>query len=511
MIIQANQSKMFLFILTICAVNTVNVCSQGKFDYWPNIVLMFADDLGYGDLPAYGHPTSYAPNLDRLANQGLLFTQFYVANPVCTPSRASLMTGRHVPRTGVYPGVFYPSSTGGLPLNETTIAEVLKTVGYNTGLVGKWHLGVGKQGMYLPTKQGFDEYYGIPYTHDMCPCVTCFYPKDPCYYSCDTQFVSCPLFKDDTLIEQPTDFVTLSERYTSQARNFISKSVHEAKPFFLYFAFHHTHNPQFASKKFRNTTIRGAFGDSLAELDWSVGEVMQQLRESGIENNTFVFFTSDNGPCLVHLLNGGSAGPLKCGKGTTYEGGQRVPAIAYWPSRIQVGRTSHLATTLDLLPTIASIVGAPLPNVTIDGVDISSIIFKGEKSNRNTFFYYATYCKPEIGVYAVRYEQFKAHYYTAGESNSGRNNHDLDCRPSAKETVHSPPLLYNLNEDLSEQYDLSKDPKYASILSKIYEIKVKFEANMIWRESEIKNKKDPSVEPCCNAGCTPFPECCSCT
>lgn len=499
--------QVFCVCLFIVSVTFHRVC----FAVQPNIVILFADDLGYGDLPSYGHPTSDAPVLESLLKNGLRFTDFYAANPVCTPSRASLLTGRQPPRTGMYPGVLYPQSVGGLPLEEITIAELLKPLNYRTALVGKWHLGVGENNKYMPTNQGFDYYYGIPYTHDMCPCVTCFYPNDTCYYNCNTKVVSCPLFENTTIIQQPADFVTLADDLVIKAKQFIAESASSKQPFFLYYAFYHTHNPQFAGKQFRNSTVRGAFGDSLAEMDWSIGEVMAQLRDSGVEENTFVFFSSDNGPCLIFPFRAGSAGLLKCGKGTTYEGGQRVPGIAYWPGRIKPGVTREMASTLDLFPTIANITGATLPNVTLDGVDMSPILFGQGKGNRETFFYYPSFSQSFVGVYAVRYKQYKAHFLTQGNSNSGAKNHDEDCRPSAGMKPHAPPLLYDLYEDASEQFSLTGDASYHDVLSKIYDLKVKYEANMDWRASEIAKGFNASLEPCCNPGCEPFPACCQCS
>ncbi|XP_070577437.1 arylsulfatase A-like isoform X1 [Ptychodera flava] len=233
----------------------------------PNILIAFADDLGYGDLSCYGHPTSESPNIDKLAAEGLLFTQFYSANSVCSPSRAALLTARLPPRTGIWPGVFWPSSIGGLPHNETTIAALLKPLGYATTIIGKWHLGVGKNQTYLPTNYGFDSYYGIPYSHDMCPCLKCFYPGDACWDKCNTRSTSCPLYRNETIFEQPVDLTTLSKRYSIEARNFIARNAKSGTPFFVYYSTQHTHHPQFASKDFRNTTHRGTFGDSLAELD----------------------------------------------------------------------------------------------------------------------------------------------------------------------------------------------------------------------------------------------------
>ncbi|XP_033624366.1 arylsulfatase A-like [Asterias rubens] len=475
----------------------------------PNVVILFADDLGYGDLESYGHPTSVTPNLNNLSSNGLQFMQFYVTSPVCSPSRAALLTGRYQTRSGVWPGVFIPSSTGGLPHNEVTIAEILQPLNYSTAIVGKWHLGAGKDGNFLPIYQGFDEYYGIPYSHDMCFCSKCFYPNDRCFDNCDTQYSRCPLYHGKTIIEQPVDLVTLEKRYTSYAKEYISRNAQNKTPFFLYYAYQHTHHPQFASEEFRNSTIRGTFGDSLAELDWSVGQIIDQLHTSGVAQNTFVFFTSDNGPSIFREYRGGCAGLLKCGKGTTYEGGQRVPAIAYWPGKIKPGRTQELASTLDLLPTVANITGASLPaSTTLDGVDMSQILFERMKSQRESFLYYPAEANPKQGVFAVRYKQYKAHYITKGSTLSGPTNVDHDCSNTSL-IHHSPPLLFELNRDPGERYDLSTDKHYQSVLKEIGKIRDKLVSGMTWGKSQI-NGTDPNVEPCCNSGCKPFPKCCTC-
>ena len=199
----------------------------------PNIVLLFADDLGYGDLTVYGHPTSSTPNLQAMANEGMVLTQFYSASSICSPSRAALLTGRYQTRSGIYPGVLRCGGVGGLPLNETTIAELVKTKGYKTAMVGKWHLGVGENGMYLPTHQGFDSYLGIPYSHDMCPCKTCFYPHAPCDISCLSGIVSCPLYENTDIIQQPVDLTTLAEKYSQAATGFIKDNAGK-NPFFTW-------------------------------------------------------------------------------------------------------------------------------------------------------------------------------------------------------------------------------------------------------------------------------------
>ncbi|XP_070577433.1 arylsulfatase A-like [Ptychodera flava] len=495
------------FILFIVTGTTVVASSK------PNIVILFSDDVGYGDLGCYGHPTSSTPNIDRLASKGMLFTQFYVAASACSPSRAALLTGRLAPRTGIYPGALFPDSTGGLPLDETTIANLLKEQGYQTAIIGKWHLGIGRNQKYLPTNFGFDHYLGIPYAHNQCPCQTCFWPDVTCnQHSCRPQFSGCPLFLDDKIIEQPVDLPNLHRRYAVTARNFISRISSRNQPFFLYYAFQHCHVPQFAGKRFRNSSLRGVYGDSLAEVDWSVGQVLEEIQRQGITDNTLIFFSSDNGPAIEYKREGGVAGLLKCGKGTTYEGGQRVPGIAVWPGKIPAGvRTAELASTMDLLPTLAKLTGAALPSVALDGTDISSVLFNGSKSPRETFFFYSPDASKSVGVYAVRYRQYKAHFYAKGSGGSGEENPDRDCRPSATLTKHDPPLLFDLHEDPSELYNLNQEgEEYIEILNKIKRIYKKHVLTMDWAESEVLKPTDPDVQPCCNAGCKPFPWCCQC-
>ncbi|XP_056338312.1 arylsulfatase A isoform X2 [Oenanthe melanoleuca] len=306
----------------------------------PNFVLVLADDLGYGDLGSYGHPSSATPNLDRLAARGLRFTDFYSSAAVCSPSRAALLTGRLQVRSGIYPGVFEPGSRGGLPLAEVTVAELLKARGYATAMVGKWHLGYGENGSFLPVHQGFDHFLGVPYSHDQGPCqnLTCFPPPDTkCFGTCDQGVVPLPLLWNQSIIQQPVSFPDLVPLYNKFSRDFIADCARRGLPFLLYYASHHTHYPQFASRAFAGRARRGPFGDALAEFDGAVGQLLQALRDSGVENSTMVLVTSDNGPSTLRMARGGSSGHLKCGKGTTYEGGMREPALAYWPGRIAPG------------------------------------------------------------------------------------------------------------------------------------------------------------------------------
>ncbi|XP_030077032.1 arylsulfatase A [Microcaecilia unicolor] len=479
----------------------------------PNFVLIFADDLGYGDLGCYGHPTSSTPNLDMLSARGLRFTDFYSSCAACSPSRAALLTGRYQTRSGVY-GVFEVNSIGGLPLSEVTIAEMLKPHGYATAMVGKWHLGLGANGTFLPIHQGFDSFLGVPYSHDQGPCqnLTCFPPYTKCFGTCDQGVVYLPVFQNDQIIQQPVNFPELVPRYNKFSREFIANSVKQKQPFFLYYASHHTHYPQFASKEYTQQSSRGPFGDALLEFDASVGFLIKTLQDYGVEDNTLVFFTSDNGPETMRLSRGGNSGLLKCGKATTYEGGMREPAIAYWPGRISPGVTHELASTLDILPTLAAVAGVPCPNVTLDGYDLSELLFHGGESKRNTMFYYPVNCNELLGVYAVRYKKYKAHYFTKGASNS-EGTPDPDCKRAVAPTPHDPPLLFDLESDPSENYNLllSQDKEqYIPILKEILLRKATFEMEMNFGKNQNKGS-DSSLEPCCNPNCSPKPTCCQCS
>ncbi|XP_054844908.1 arylsulfatase A [Eublepharis macularius] len=481
----------------------------------PNVVLLFADDLGFGDLAAYGHPTSATPNLDKLAAGGLRFSSFYSSSPVCSPSRAGLLTGRYQTRSGVYPGVFYPGSRGGLPLAEVTVAELLKSGGYATAMVGKWHLGVGPNGTFLPTHQGFDHYLGVPYSHDQGPCqnLTCFPPNTPCFGTCDEGVVPVPLFWNLSIVEQPVSFPHLEARYTAFAQDFIAACARRQQPFLLYYASHHTHYPQFASQEYTGQTLRGPFGDALLELDGSVGHLLQALEDSGVRDNTLVFFTSDNGPETMRMSRGGSSGLLKCGKGTTYEGGMREPAVAYWPGRIAPGVTHELASTLDILPTVAAVAGVPLPKATLDGYDLSPVLFENKESPRKVMFYYPPAPSPLLGVFAVRYGKYKAHFFTQGAFHSGTTP-DLDCHGLTPLLSHEPPLLHDLESDPAENYDLLRggavEPEVLAVLKEVRLQKAVFDEQMKFAESQTWRGKDPSLEPCCSPQCQPKPSCCRC-
>jgi len=396
----------------------------------PNIVVLFADDLGYGDLGCYGHPTIRTPHLDRMAAEGMKLTQFYAAECVCTPSRAALLTGRLPIRTGLYSDkrrVLFPNSAGGLPEHELTIAEALRPKGYATGCVGKWHL--GHLPRYLPTRRGFDSYFGIPYSNDMRP---------------------SPLLRNEETVEEPARQATLTRRYTEEAVRFLEQN--RERPFFLYFAHTFPHVPLFASERFKGASPRGLYGDVVEELDWSVGEVLGALRRLDLAEQTLVLFTSDNGPWLTQKLNGGSAGLLREGKGSTWEGGMREPCLAWWPGRIRAGSVSHaLASTLDVLPTSLALAGVEPPrDRVLDGVDMRPVL-EGSAGLRETMFFYRG-----SRLMAVRQGPWKAHFITQPGYGGGGP------------TPHDPPLLFHLERDPSEQFDVAQDhPEVVASLRRV--------------------------------------------
>ncbi len=396
--------------------------TQARAERLPNIVILFADDLGYGDLGCYGHPTIATPELDRMAAEGMRFTQFYSTACVCTPSRAALLTGRLPARTGMYSDqrrVLFPNSAEGLAPEEVTLAEVLKGRGYATACIGKWHLGHLPQ--YLPTRHGFDVYFGIPYSNDMKP---------------------VPVIRGEEVIEEPADQTTLTRRYTDEAIRFIE--AHKAEPFFLYLPHTFPHVPLFASEEARGSSARGLYGDVVGELDTSAGRILQKLRDLDLASNTLVVFTSDNGPWLTRGLDGGSAGLLRDGKGSTWEGGMRVPCVAWWPGRIKPGQTVRdLACTMDLFNTCIGLAGGKVPaDRAIDGVDIAGRLLGDRPSGREVMFFYRG-----SFLMAVRRGPWKMHLITQAAYG-----------PDARQRVeHDPPLLFHLEHDPAEQHNVAAD------------------------------------------------------
>ncbi|MEX2285499.1 MAG: sulfatase [Planctomycetaceae bacterium] len=433
------------FVLTSVFVATV---ARGNENRPPNIVIIFADDLGYGDLGCFGHPTINTPNLDRMAAEGMKFTQFYSAAPVCTPSRAALLTGRLPIRNGMCSdkrSVLFPDSGGGLPAAEITLAEILKERGYATACVGKWHLGHLPQ--FLPTTQGFDSYFGIPYSNDMDRVADAKLGRaifrDP-----QIESFNVPLMRNNEVVERPADQHTITRRYTEEALSFIEQNAQ--RPFFLYLPYNLPHVPLFRSPEFAGRSARGLYGDVVEEIDWSVGQVLAKLRALKMAGDTLVFFTSDNGPWLTFDEHGGSAGLLREGKGSTWEGGMREPAIAWWPGNVPAGAvTKELASTMDLFTTAVMLAGADVPaDRIIDGVDLRTVLSGEGTSPRKTMFYYRG-----ATLFAVRKGPWKAHFITQPSYNP------------EKPKQHDPPLLFQLENDPSEKYDVAKD--HADVIADI--------------------------------------------
>ncbi len=452
-----------LFISFI--LNHINSSSnQFKSISKPNFIVVFVDDMGYGDLGSYGHPTINTPNLDKMAYEGQKWTQFYSASSVCTPSRAALLTGRLPIRNGMIglkTRVLFPNSIYGLPHSEITIAEKLKESGYKTAAIGKWHLGHKKE--YLPLQHGFDYYYGIPYSNDMdkingetcCP-GTKYWQKYGKKNPGSINYYNVPLIENNDIIERPVDQTTITKRFSDKAVEFIRNNRKDN--FFIYLAHNLPHIPLYASDKFLGKSKRGLYGDVIEEIDYGIGLIIEELKKNNLDKNTIIVFTSDNGPWLPFETHSGSAGLLREGKGTTWEGGQRVPGI-FWGAGIKPGVISDIGSTMDIFPTLLEMSGTGMVNDRImDGISIKNTLLDHEPSSRETIFYYRS-----REIYAVRYGKFKVHYITQGEYNYPRG--------SNKKYILDKPLLYNLNIDPSEKYNIAdKNPEILIEINKIVEM-----------------------------------------
>lgn len=437
----------------------------------PNVILIFADDLGYGDLGCFGSKTIRTPNIDRLAKEGTKFTSFYVAQPVCTASRAALMTGAYANRVGLSGALNHLSKTG-ISTNEFIMSEMFKRQGYATAGFGKWHLGHHMQ--FWPTRRGFDEFFGIPYSNDNGP----LHPITP-------NMPPLPLFENEKVIEHDPDQAHFTRRITQKAVGFIERN--RDKPFFLYLPHIMPHVPIFASDKFKGRSPHGLYADVVEELDWGVGEVMAALKRNGLDETTLVIFTSDNGPFLSYGEHAGSSGPLREGKLTTFEGGVRTPFIARWTNRIPKGKTTDaLFSSIDLYPTFANLINAPLPSAKMDGTNLAPLLL-GQRNakSRDQFWYYAG-----NELHAVRSGDWKLHlpheYLTvaAEPGRNGKPSNFENLKPESHELsglrgiasrhgyrVEKIGLsLYNLNSDPSERQNLAeRNPQIVARLQKLAE------------------------------------------
>lgn len=414
----------------------------------PNIILIFADDMAYGDLGSYGAKGWETPNLDKLAADGTRFTQFYVPHAVCTASRAALLTGAYANRLELY-GALDHTANHGLNPAETTIAEMLKSNGYQTGMVGKWHLGHHPE--FLPNRQGFDSYFGLPYSNDMWP----NHPESKDYYP------PLPLIEDDKTIAYLEDQRELTSWYTYKSLEFIEKN--QEKPFFLYLAHSMPHVPLFVSDKFAGKSEQGTYGDVMMEIDWSVGEIRKKLEQLGLAENTLIIFTSDNGPWLSYGGHAGLQGGLKEGKGTSWEGGIRVPAIFTWPGKIQAGTVQdQAAMTIDILPTLAKLTESKLPKLKIDGSDIWPLI-EGKSTDLKPYFAY--YNKNELqAVIFGKWKMVFPHTYRTIPAETEMRNDGIPVKYSHIKLEQA--QLFDLSKDKGETTDvISQNLEIARLLN----------------------------------------------
>jgi len=441
-------SRSLLLLLLWLASSPLIVLAQRP----PNFVVIFADDLGYADIGSFGAQNYATPNLDRMAKEGVRLTNFYAAQAVCTASRAALLTGSYSNRISMI-GALFPNATTGLNSNELTIAEILKTRGYATGIFGKWHLGHLPQ--FLPTKHGFDQYLGIPYSNDMWP------PNNRNF-----NFPPLPLIENDKVIKEVDGAgqANLTKLLTEGAVKFIDR--HKAEPFFLYVPHPMPHVPIFASDKFKGKTKRGLYGDVIEELDWSVGEILAALKRHKLDDNTLVIFTSDNGPWAEYGDHAGSATPLRGSKQTAFEGGQRVPFIARWPKKIPSGKVSVMPLmTIDLLPTLAKLAGAETPrDRVIDGRDLWPVLSGKQRTGEihDALYYYWGY-----ELHAVRSGKWKLHLpHPAKEIPVPGNG----GQPGASKPMQVPLSLFNLEKDPGESVNLvTQQPEIVQQLMKYVE------------------------------------------
>jgi arylsulfatase len=438
---------LFCLLIVLCGMS-----AQAASQDLPNIVIIFTDDQGYADVGVFGAKGFQTPNLDRLASQGCIFRNFHVAQPVCSASRTGLLTGCYPNRIGIH-GALGPHSAVGISTNEMTLAELVKQRGYATAIFGKWHLGDSQQ--FLPRHHGFDQYFGLPYSNDMWPLHPDYVNLPPNDAKRKRGYPDLVMYQDDkVVIPQITheDQNQLTTWYTEHAVKFIEQN--KGHPFFLYLAHNMPHVPLHVSDKFRGKTQRGLYGDVIEEIDWSVGQVMDALKRNGLEDKTWVIFTSDNGPWLSYGDHAGSAYPLREGKGTNWEGGTREPCIMRWPGHIPAGTESwKMLMTIDLFPTIAKLIHANLPNHTIDGRDVWPIISgKADAKNPHVayWFYYEVNQLQAVVTGDGQWKLQLPHTYrTLNGKPGGHCGTPVPYEPRKLEHAE----LYDLVNDISETKD----------------------------------------------------------
>jgi len=445
------------FIKITCVLFLMIACNETKNKKTttpPNVIIIFTDDQGYQDLGSFGSPNIKTPHLDQMAKEGIRLTDFYAAQAVCSASRAALLTGCYPNRIGIE-GALFPHQKIGINPEETTMAEMLKARGYKTGMFGKWHLGHLPE--FLPNNHGFDEFMGTPYSNDMWP--VDFNGVQVDSLNRKIKFPQLPFLKNGEKIKEIRtleDQDQLTTELTEAAVDFIERNKNN--PFFLYVPHPMPHVPLGVSDKFRGKSEQGMYGDVIMEIDWSVGQILKTLKENNLHENTLVIFTSDNGPWLNFGNHAGSALPLREGKGTALEGGQREPCVVYFPSKIKPGRTlSAPMMTIDLLPTIAEITGSQLPEKKIDGKSVWNIwTGETEESPQEAYFFY--YKSNEL--HGVRYKNWKLYFPHSYRTLKGREG-GTDAFPVNYEIVNFNEIaLYDLSKDISETNDIaSENPK----------------------------------------------------
>ena len=452
----------------------------------PNVVIVFTDDQGYQDLSIFGSPNIHTPHLDQMAKEGLKLTNFYAAQAVCSASRAALLTGCYPNRIGIS-GALFPHHDVGINPKETTLAEMLKAKGYNTGIFGKWHL--GHHPKFLPTNHGFDEFIGIPYSNDMWP-VDYDGNQVPQDHHLAKSYPQLPYFKDFEVIKEIRTLEQqgqLTTELTEAAVDFIDRN--KGNPFFLYVPHPMPHTPIAVSDKFKGKSEQGLYGDVIMEIDWSVGQIVKKLKEHNLHENTLIIFTSDNGPWLSFGNHAGSALPLREGKGTVWEGGQREPCIVYYPKGIKGGRTIDTPMmAIDVLPTIAEITGSDLPVNKIDGKSAWNIwTGKTNQSQHQAFFFYYK----ENELHGVRYKDWKLYfphtYRTLNTKAGGKDGYQVKYEMNKIEKIE----LYNLILDISETNDVASE--FPEVVEKIKSLADEMRIKLGDKLYEIEGTENRSI------------------